>query len=330
MWSNVAMSSAMWIGWARGRSTTASPMRMRWVRAAMALAIVIGEDRTLIAEKWYSASHTELTPKASAASTSAKHSAKASRSVIPARVGNSMKTPDSMSDGWLADPGEVRLGNLRAWGLRGGDVHRGRASARRFHVGQPFFLCRIRIAEQLHHDPVRIQEVDAPGHAVVHDVVDGGPSLHQATVGRLQGPVALHLERKVVQADRPLLGRPGPGGRFAQAEVVMHHAAVQEGARPVGAIPGHLEPHHVAVEPGGPLDVGHVEDDMPDLFGYAHFDSLHPSRGLGLRSPPSPCLRPGPWILSYPTESRRRKGRGLLAALAVTNPATQTGPDRDI
>src|SRR5258705_5083972 len=205
MWSNVAMSSAMWIGWARGRSTTARPMRMRWVRAAMALAIVIGEDRTLIAEKWYSASHTELTPRASAASTSAKHSAKASRSVIPARVGNSMKTPDSMSDGRLADPGEVRLGNLRAWGLRGGDVHRG----------------------------------------------------HQVTVGRLQGPVALHLERKVVQADRSLLGRPGPGGRFEQGEVVMHHA-----------------PHHVAVEPGGPLDVGHVEDDMPDLFGYAHRDSL--------------------------------------------------------
>src|SRR5882724_9152164 len=153
MWSNVAMSSAMWIGWARGRSTTARPMRMRWVRAAMALAIVIGEDRTLIAEKWYSASHTELTPRASAASTSAKHSAKASRSVIPARVGNSMKTPDSMSDGWLADPGEVRLGNLRAWRLRGGDVHWGRASARRFHVGQPSFLSRIRIAEQLHHDP---------------------------------------------------------------------------------------------------------------------------------------------------------------------------------
>src|SRR5262245_54118125 len=72
----------------------------------------------------------------------------------------------------------------------------------------------------------------------------------------------------------------------------MHHAAGQEGARPVGAIPGHLEPHHVAVEPGGPLDVGHVEDDMPDLFGYAHCDSLQ-----------------GPWILPYPTESRRRKGR---------------------
>src|SRR6266850_5663294 len=257
MWSNVAMSSAMWIGWARGRSTTARPMRMRWVRAAMALAMVIGEDRTLIAEKWYSASHTELTPRASAASTSEKHSAKASRSVIPAGVGNSMKTPDSMRDGRLADPGEVRLGNLRAWRLRCGDVHRGRPSASRFHVGQSFFLCRIRIAEQLHHDPVRIQEVDAPGHAVVHDVVDGGPSLYQATVGRSQGPVALHLERKVVQADRSLLGRPGPGGRFEQGEVVMHHA-----------------PHHVAVEPGGPLDVGHVEDDMPDPFGYAHCDSL--------------------------------------------------------
>src|SRR5438309_3793032 len=331
MWSNVAMSSAMWIGWARGRSTTARPMRMRWVRAAMALAIVIGEDRTLIAEKWYSASHTELTPKASAASTSAKHSAKASRSVIPSRVGNSMKTPDSMSDGRLADPGEVRLGNLRARGLRGGDVHRGRASARRFHVSQPFFLCRIRIAEQLHHDPVRIQEVDAPGHAVVHDVVDGGPSLHQATVGRLQGPVALHLERKVVQSDRSLLGRPGPGGRFEQGEVVMHHAAGQEGARTVGALPGHLAPHPVAVEPGGPLDVGHVKDDMPDLFGYAHCDSL-PSPAVGWVSDhrPSPSLRPGLGYCLIPRSPAVGKAGGPLAALAVTNPATQTGPDPDI
>src|SRR5213594_1281326 len=111
----------------------------------------------------------------------------------------------------------------------------------------------------------------------------------------------------------------------------MHHAAGQEGARPVGAITGHLEPHHVAVEPGGPLDVGHVEDDMPDLFGYAHCDSL-PSPAVGWVSDhrPSPSLRPGPWILPYPTESRRRKGRGPLAALAVTNPATQTGPDPDI
>src|SRR2546427_9911183 len=127
MWSTVAISWGMWIGGAGGKRTTARPMRMRWVRAAMALAIVMGEDKTLIGEKWYSASHTELTPRASAASTSAKHSAKASRSVIPSRHGNSMKTPDSMSDGPLSDPGEVRLGNLRAWGLRGRDVHQGRA-----------------------------------------------------------------------------------------------------------------------------------------------------------------------------------------------------------
>src|SRR2546422_9864542 len=155
MWSTVAISSAMWIGWARGKRTTARPMRMRWVRAAMALAIVMGEDKTLIGEKWSSASHTELTPRASAASTSAKHSAKASRSVTPSRHGNSMKSPKSMS-GQLADPGVVSLGDLRSWGLRRGDVHRDRPAAGGFHVGQSFLLGGIGIGEELHLDPVRI------------------------------------------------------------------------------------------------------------------------------------------------------------------------------
>src|SRR5437867_9709896 len=267
------MSSAMWMGWARGKSTTAKPIRMRWVGAAMALAIVMGEDRTLIGEKWYSASHTELTPRASAASTNAKHSAKASRSVIPSRHGNSIKSPKSMSvsllaqpgtphvhppvaarrqtsrlvptprsqgpgrgageAGQSADPGKVSLGDLRSWGLRCGDVHRDSPSAGGFHVGQSFFLRGIGIAEQLHFDPVRIQEVDAAGHAVVHDVVDGGPSLHQPLVGRLQGPVALHLERKMIQADRSLLCRPGPCGRFDQGEVVVHHADGRIGPRSI-------------------------------------------------------------------------------------------------
>src|SRR6266849_2003962 len=162
MWSTVAISSAMWIGWARGKRTTARPMRMRWVRAAMALAIVMGEDKTLIGEKWYSASHTELTPRASAASTNAKHSAKASRSVIPSRHGNSMKSPKSK----LADPGKVSLGDLRSWGLRCDDVHRDSPSAGGFHVGQSFLLGGIGIGGKLHLDPVRIQEVDAAGHAV--------------------------------------------------------------------------------------------------------------------------------------------------------------------
>src|SRR2546425_1508737 len=183
------MSSAMWIGWARGKSTTARPMRMRWVRAARGLAIVMGEDKRVMGEKWCSASHTELTTRASAASTNAKHSAKASRSVIPSRYGNSMKSPKSMGvslladearrGGPLADPGKVSLGDLRAWRLRGGDVHRDSPSAGGFHVGQSLLLGGIGIGEELHLDPVRIQEVDAAGHAVVHDVVDGGPSLHE-------------------------------------------------------------------------------------------------------------------------------------------------------
>src|SRR5213593_3006667 len=150
MWSTVAISSAMWIGWARGKRTTARPMRMRRVRAAMALAIVMGEDKTLIGEKWYSASHTELTPSASAASTNAKHSAKASRWVIPSRYGNSMKSPKSMR---LADPGKVSLGDLRSWGLRCVDVHRDSPSAGGFHVGQSLFLGSIGIGEEFHLDP---------------------------------------------------------------------------------------------------------------------------------------------------------------------------------
>src|SRR2546426_1454554 len=284
MWATVAMPSAMWMGWAGAKSTTARPRGMRGVGAAVALAIVMGEDKTLTGEKWYSASHTELTPRASAASTNAKHSAKASRSVIPSRYGNSMKSPKSMGvslladearrGGPLADPGKVSLGDLRAWRLRGGDVHRDSPSAGGFHVGQSLLLGGIGIGEELHLDPVRIQEVDAAGHAVVHDVVDGGPSLNQPLVGRLQGPVALHLERKVIQADRSLLCRPGPCGRFEQGEVVVHHAAGQKGPRPIRAIPRHLEPHHIPIEPGGPFDVGDVEDDMPDLFGCAHSDFL--------------------------------------------------------
>ena len=62
----------------------------------MALAIVMGEESTLMAEKWYSASHTESTPSASASCARAKHSAKASPSVISWRDGNSRKTPKSM------------------------------------------------------------------------------------------------------------------------------------------------------------------------------------------------------------------------------------------
>src|SRR5262249_40447156 len=124
-----------------------------------------------------------------------------------------------------------------------------------------------------HLDAVRIQEVDTAGHTVVHDVVDGGARVHQATVGRLQRLVTLHLERKVIQADRPLLYRPGPCRRSEEGEVVVHHAARQKGDSPVGAITRHLETNHIPVELGRPFDVGHVEDDVPDLFGYAH-DSL--------------------------------------------------------
>ena len=46
IWSRVATSSAMRTGCPNGKRRTASPMRIRWVRAAMALAMVTGEAST--------------------------------------------------------------------------------------------------------------------------------------------------------------------------------------------------------------------------------------------------------------------------------------------
>src|SRR5215831_4616192 len=82
-------------------------MRMRRVRAAMALATIRGEDRTLIGAKWYSANHSESTPLASASSTSVKHSAKASCSLIPSRQGNSTNNPTSMRTPFSPRPGPL-------------------------------------------------------------------------------------------------------------------------------------------------------------------------------------------------------------------------------
>src|SRR5262245_62343173 len=132
-----------------------------------------GDDSRVLAEKGQSGSHTEWTRMPSSASTRAKHSAKASASVIPSREGNSTKSPTSIGV-WSADPGKVRPGNLRSWGLRGGDVHGSGPAAGGFHVGQSLFLGGIGVREQLHLDPVRIQQVDAAVHSVVDDVVDAG------------------------------------------------------------------------------------------------------------------------------------------------------------
>ena len=46
MWSTVAASSATRSGLVSGRTWTARPVRIRWVRAAMALAITMGDART--------------------------------------------------------------------------------------------------------------------------------------------------------------------------------------------------------------------------------------------------------------------------------------------
>src|SRR4029453_4177378 len=68
-----------------------------WVRAAMAVAITRGEDRTERPFwKWISASHTESKPRASAAVTWASASSKAWASSIPGGLWNSVKSPTSM------------------------------------------------------------------------------------------------------------------------------------------------------------------------------------------------------------------------------------------
>ena len=45
IWSTVAASSASRSGWHSGNTCTAMPIFMRWVRAAIALAIASGADR---------------------------------------------------------------------------------------------------------------------------------------------------------------------------------------------------------------------------------------------------------------------------------------------
>src|SRR6185436_16244539 len=73
------------------------PMRSRWVRAAMVVAMTRGDDRTERPFwKWISASHTESKPSASAAVTWASASSKAWASSIPGGLWNSVKSPISM------------------------------------------------------------------------------------------------------------------------------------------------------------------------------------------------------------------------------------------
>ena len=98
MWSTVAASSATLMGLVRGSTCTASPILMRLVRIAMALAIGMGDDNTERAgSKWCSASHTESKPDSSAMSIWAIDSWKASCWVIPCLRKNSAKSPKSIS-----------------------------------------------------------------------------------------------------------------------------------------------------------------------------------------------------------------------------------------
>src|SRR5713101_7375135 len=95
-WSTVAASSAMRSGWLSGRTCTAVPTWIRFVRAAMAVATALGDEMTERAGlKWISPSHTQSNPQDSIASTVSKLSRKASTSVRPGRA-SSMKTPKCM------------------------------------------------------------------------------------------------------------------------------------------------------------------------------------------------------------------------------------------
>ena len=95
--SRTAISSATLTGLARGSKITAVPSRIRSVRAAILLKIVIGEDNTRPGLKWYSANQRESTPRFSASLTSTKDSSKASFSVPPSCIGNSRNNPNSMA-----------------------------------------------------------------------------------------------------------------------------------------------------------------------------------------------------------------------------------------
>src|SRR3984893_3337906 len=73
------------------------PILTRRVRAAMAVAMTSGEDRTERPFwKWISASHTASKPSSSAAVTWASDSSKAWASSIPGGLWNSVKSPTSM------------------------------------------------------------------------------------------------------------------------------------------------------------------------------------------------------------------------------------------
>src|SRR5437867_5154640 len=72
------------------------PIRIRLVRAAIALATTNGELTMVRGRKWNSASQKQSMPMSSASSASSSHSSKACASVRPSRVANLTKIPNSM------------------------------------------------------------------------------------------------------------------------------------------------------------------------------------------------------------------------------------------
>src|SRR5262245_40671419 len=158
-------------------------------------------------------------------------------------------------------------------------------------------------------------------------MVNRGIGRHQAFVGLLQGRVALHLERKVVQPDLPLLCWLRALRRFEQGEVVVDNAAGQKGPRAIGTIPGKLETYHIPVELRGPLHITDIEYQMADLLRYTHRDCLsvaslpcvcrgpRPLRVAGL--PLAWRVAIAPWDTRWLLEAHRAEAAGSSARVPL-------------
>jgi hypothetical protein len=102
IWSTVAPSSAIRSGLPSGKTWTASPIFMFFVRPAIALAMTIGEASTeRPAATWDSDSHVASSPSRSASSIRSNPSEKASASACPGLTGNSQNMPNSMRSAYL-------------------------------------------------------------------------------------------------------------------------------------------------------------------------------------------------------------------------------------
>jgi len=133
MWSTVATSSAMRSGWLSGRTCTAVPIRIRRVRAAIALATWREAEMTeRLGVKWISPSQTQSTPPASARSAVSKMSRNAPAWVAPWRS-SSTKIPKCTTPIVTGPRGGVKRGRGRGYHRRSGR----RARAADFSMAKP-------------------------------------------------------------------------------------------------------------------------------------------------------------------------------------------------